>query len=315
MNAMTDNPVREFANAASQEASAVALSVLIPFYRDDPADLLRALAEQIGNARDIEIVLHDDGEPDPELNAGLARILAAMSQPARLLTSTRNRGRSAGRNLLAAQARGEWLLYLDADMAPASPAFLPAYRQVMASREADAAFGGYETAWPAQADYRLHAALARNSDQHDALARTRIGATAYCSSNLLVRAEVMRQIPYDTGFAGWGWEDVDWAVRAAERFNLVHIDNPALHGGLQRVEVLLEKFRIGATNYRRLLDRHPGLARLPGARIARMLGRLPFQAGLRGLWAALSRSAAVPMKLRVAALKLWRASWTAEAIR
>lgn len=314
MNAMTDNPVREYANPASREASSVVLSVLIPFYRDDPSDLLRALAEQIGNAGDVEIVLHDDGEPDSELNAALERVLAAMSQPARLLTSTRNRGRSAGRNLLAGQARGDWLLYLDADMAPASPGFLAAYRTVMADPAADSAFGGYETDWPADPDRHLHAALARSSDQHDAAARTRIGATAFCSSNLLVRAEVMRQVPYDAGFSGWGWEDIDWAVSAASRFNLIHVDNPALHGGLQTAGVLLDKFRIGAANYRRLLDRHPQLAGLPGARLARVLGRLPFQAGLRALWAGMSRSRHVPMRLRVAALKLWRASWTAEAL-
>lgn len=315
MNAMTDNPVREFANAASRDASAIALSVLIPFHRDDPADLVRALAEQIGPAGDVEIVLHDDGEPDRELNAALERILAAMSQPARLLTSARNRGRSAGRNLLAAQARGAWLLYLDADMAPASPDFLAAYRQCASEPQVDAAFGGYATAWPAACEHHLHAALARSSDQHDAAARTAIGATAYCSSNLLVRAEVMRQIPYDTGFSGWGWEDVDWAVRAAERFHLIHIDNPALHGGLQEVDVLLEKFRIGAVNYRRLLDRHPPLRDLPGARVARALARLPLQSRLRGLWAGFSRSRILPLKLRVTALKLWRASWTAEALR
>ena len=85
MTVMIDNPVREYANAAAREARAIRLSVLIPFYKDDPADLVRALAEQAGSAGDVEILLHDDGEPDPELNARLTRIIAAMTQPVRFV--------------------------------------------------------------------------------------------------------------------------------------------------------------------------------------------------------------------------------------
>lgn len=314
MTVMIDNPVREYANAAAREARAIEISVLIPFYKDDPADLVRALAEQAGSKDDIEILLHDDGEPDPELNQRLMRIIAAMTQPVRLLTSTRNRGRSDGRNLLAQQARGEWLLYLDADMQPGHAAFLQTYRDVIASTQADAVFGGYETHWPDDKALQLHAALSQTSDQHDAEARNAIGASAFCASNILVKAEVMDAVPYDTDFTGWGWEDVDWAVRAAARFNLRHVDNPAAHGGLQDASVLLAKFKEGAINYKRLLDRNPELASLPGARTARLIGRVPGQGLLRGVWSRLSLMNALPLRLRTLALKLWRASWTAEVI-
>jgi glycosyltransferase involved in cell wall biosynthesis len=314
MNAMIDNPVREFANAAAEAGQDVRLSVLIPFFKDDPADLLRHLGEQVPAGGDIEILLHDDGEPDAELNARITRILAAMGQPARLLTSQRNRGRSAGRNLLAEQARGDWLIYLDADMAPVHGDFIAQYRKLMDQDGADAVFGGYETVWPEAAELQLHAALSRTSDQNDAATRNRIGATAFCASNILVRARVMKAVPYDTGYTGWGWEDVDWAVRAAEQFKLGHADNPARHAGLEPADRLLEKFRIGATNYARLLERNPQLAELPGTRAARFLSRIPGQSGLRGLWAALTRAERLPLRWRTLALKLWRASWTAEAI-
>ena len=82
----------------------------------------------------------------------------------------------------------------------------------------------------------------------------------------------------------------------------------------QTTESLLQKFRDGAVNYARLLKKHPHLAGLPGARVARTLGAIPGQGLLRGLWAALANSQAAPVRLRAAALKLWRASWAAEAI-
>ncbi|RKQ95493.1 glycosyltransferase family 2 protein [Maricaulis maris] len=314
MTVMTEIPMREHANAASRRGGAPAISILVPFYRDDASALITALAPLARDPHDFEIVLFDDGEPDPELNQAICALIDGFELPMRLLTSVRNRGRAAGRNLLAGQARAPWLLYLDADMTPGDDAFLDRYHTAIATDVADAVFGGYETDEPDNPAHRLHAALSRTSDQHGAASRNAIGATAFCSSNLLVRAEVMRDCPYDEDFTGWGWEDVDWAVSASARFRLTHIDNPARHGGLQEATELLDKFRAGAINFKRLIARHPELANLPGARAARLLKRVPGQHWLRGLWARLSRSEGLPLRIRTLALKLWRASWTSEVI-
>lgn len=310
----TDHVIEELANGAASVSDDFALSVLIPFYGDDPTPLAASLNALIGARRDIEIVLFDDGSPDKAGRAAVARTVRALSTPARLLASNCNLGRAAGRNVLARHARGRWLLYLDADMAPGNEAFLNAYLERIEADDFDAAFGGYESHEPADPSLALHAALSQVSDQNDAVMRQEIGATAFCSSNLLVRAAVMQDVPFDEDFTGWGWEDVDWAVRADRGYCLIHVDNPAGHDGLQSSDTLLDKFRIGATNYARLLEKHPELSELPGARAARMLGIVPFQRLLRGLWATAARRDELPIRLRTTALKLWRASWTAEAI-
>ncbi len=314
MNAMTEIPMREHANTAGRLVHNPGLSILIPFYRDDPQPLINALTRLSTRADDFEIVLYDDGEPDPALNQAICTHIDRFDLPVRVLTSVRNRGRAAGRNLLARNAQAAWLLYLDADMTPADDAFLDRYRQAMASGIADAIFGGYITADAERPEQVLHAALSRTSDHHDAATRNAIGATAFCSSNVLVRASVMRACPFDEGFSGWGWEDVDWAVSAADEFRLVHIDNPARHGGLHATDELLAKFKAGAANFGRLLDRHPELSGLPGARVARALKTMPGQHCLRGLWAWTSRNQALPLRVRTLAVKLWRASWTSEVL-
>ncbi|WP_300526853.1 glycosyltransferase family 2 protein [Maricaulis sp.] len=301
-------------NAAAKRSAGTRLSILIPFYKDDPTPLMTTLNTLIGARCEFEILLLDDGCPDMELNAAVARTLRAMVTPARLISAADNIGRSEGRNLLAREARGDWLLYLDADMQPCDDAFLTAYLERIEDGGFDAAFGGYVLPEAAEKQFELHAALARSSDHSDAGQRNEIGATAFCSSNLLVRREVMQTVPFDSGFTGWGWEDVDWAVRAGALFRLIHLDNAARHDGLQPVDTLLAKYREGAVNYARLLEKHPELDRLPGAKAARLLGAVPFQSALRGIWSALAMSAALPMRLRTLALKLWRASWTAEAI-
>lgn len=302
------------ANAAVKRCAGARLSILIPFYKDDPTPLMTSLNTLIGARCDFEILLLDDGCPDMELNSAVARTLRAMVTPARLISATDNMGRAEGRNLLAHQARGDWLLYLDADMQPCDDAFLTAYLERIEDGGFDAAFGGYVVPDAAKAEHELHAALARSSDHNDAGMRSQIGATAFCSSNLLVRRTVMIDIPFDADFTGWGWEDVDWAVRAGAAFRLIHLDNAARHDGLQPAEALLSKFRQGAVNYARLLDKHPELENLPGAQAARALSVVPFQSALRGLWSRLVTSENAPMRLRTLALKLWRASWTAEVI-
>jgi GT2 family glycosyltransferase len=305
----------DFSNPAARQTSSARLSVLIPFYRDDPRPLLIALASEAERAElSVEIVLFDDGEPDADLNNAVSEQVSALPVPVRLLTAHRNVGRACGRNRLASAAIGDWLLFLDADMT-VPDGFLWGWLETIDSREFDAAFGGY-TADPVTCRaHRLHAALARASDEHSAATRQSIGATAVCTSNLLVRVEIMRQTPFDEHFTGWGWEDVDWAVRADKIGQLVHVDHPAGHAGWQTADALLRKFRDAARNYARLLDKHPELAHLPGAKAARFLRAIPGQALLRGIWAMMARAPIAPMKARTTALKLWRASWAAEAIR
>lgn len=305
----------DFSNAAACKSSTARLSVLIPFYRDDPRPLLMDLAEEVSaNELLVEIVLFDDGEPDPALNVSVSDTVAALEAPVRLLTARRNVGRASGRNRLAGAAIAEWLLFLDADMT-VSPGFLRGWLDIIETGEFDAAFGGYTVDPVTCSAHRLHAALARASDEHSAAIRQQTGASAVCTSNLLVRTELMRRMPFDEHFTGWGWEDVDWAVRADQNGKLVHVDHPAGHAGWQTADILLRRFKDAAQNYARLLDKHPELAHLPSARAAHFLRAVPGQALLRGVWALMARSPVAPMKARTTALKLWRASWAAEALR
>lgn len=290
------------------------LSVLIPFYRDDPSLLVRALDAQAQvTTAAVEIILCDDGSGDAALTASLEALASELATPLVLVTKAVNAGRAAARNTLAQSAGGIWTLFLDADMT-LPDGFLARWIGEIEAGDFDAAFGGFEAEPPDTPDGRLHAAIAAASDTGGAEDRRHKGATAFCTSNLLVRADVMPGVPFDEAFKGWGWEDVDWAVRAAEAGRLKHVDNPAGHRGWQSVEQLLARYRDAAANYALLLRKHPELTALPGAKAARTLRAVPGQAALRAVWQGLARNETVPMRLRTLALKLWRASWAAEVI-
>ncbi|KPP83068.1 MAG: holdfast polysaccharide polymerase HfsG [Oceanicaulis sp. HLUCCA04] len=288
------------------------LSVLIPFHGDDPASLLDALLEQADS--DTEIVLFDDGSPDTSVFERLSAHLAVATQNVRVLRSDTNLQRSGARNALADAADGEWLLYLDADMEiPAG--FLPRWVRLIKDADFDAAYGGYTLPEAQAGRYAVHAGLARAGDVNDAAARSRRGASAFAGSNMAVRAELMARIRFDETYRGWGWEDVDWAVRAGRAGRLAHVDNPAGHGGLQSVDSLLAKFAEGGLNYARFLARHPDQASLPGARLARLLAQWNLFTAVKALTPALTRASALPVRARVLALKAYKAACAAAAFR
>lgn len=295
-----------------------ALAILVPFYRDDPSPLVAALAEQAAALTETPpaLVLYDDGGGDGALVARVRAALDAYPGQSRLIVAGRNRGRAAARNALT-DAAGDtpYLLFLDADMVPDGPDFLVRWMEELRQRP-DVCFGGFTAPESCARERALHRAFSVQGDCVNAAVRMRNPAQYVFTSNLLVRAQVLRDVAFDNGFSGWGWEDSEWAARVRQSFAIRHIDNPAVHLGLETADCLLARFRDSAGNYARFVTRHPELAAsLASYAWAQRLKRVPAARLARPLLAALARGAApAPMKLRVLALKLWRASWYSEAL-
>jgi len=294
----------QMTRSPSADTHAVALSVLIPFYGDDPRPLLDALSRQTDPQ--TEIIAFDDGVPNPALSYSVKAAVLGARAAIKLITSRDNLGRSAARNQLGDAAQGAWLLFLDADM-EIEPGFLARWRHHLAETACDALFGGYAPSTPRSAQETVHAALAHASDAPDAATRSALGAAAVCSSNLAVRASLFAQCRFDEGYTGWGWEDVDWALSASKYGELGHVDAPAAHGGLQDVSMLLDKFDRAGANFARLLSRHPDYESRPGAQLARKVQATGLARPARMMGETLAKAAWAPLKLRVLALKLYRA--------
>ncbi|HAF80223.1 MAG TPA: glycosyl transferase, partial [Brevundimonas sp.] len=117
------------------------------------------------------------------------------------------------------------------------------------------------------------------------------------------------------GFTGWGWEDVEWAMRVARRFQVVHIDNPATHMGLDTVPDLARKFDQGAANFARVVALHPEIVQTyPSYKAARALKRLPSLPLIRRMARSAALSPLLPPRTRAFALRLYRAAVYADAI-
>ena len=114
------------------------LSVIVPV-RDGGEAFARCLsALEAGRRPGAELIVVDDGSVDESA----ARAAAAG---ARLLRTSGARGPGAARNLGARSARGEWLLFVDADCEVA-PGTLAVAETAARGGGADAIFGSYDDA-------------------------------------------------------------------------------------------------------------------------------------------------------------------------
>ncbi|WP_339928910.1 glycosyltransferase [uncultured Brevundimonas sp.] len=307
---------RVFANPTWKVASPV-VSVLIPFLRDDPSALLKLLDEEAGAVDgSVEIVVLDDGTRDPELTKRLTALIKYMTLPARLITLPRNEGRSIGRNRLATAARGGSLLFLDSDMRPDYRRFLRDWADLVAREDPPVAFGGFSLLQaPDEPRFAVHRSMATKSECVPYTVRARQPEKYVYTSNLLVRRDVFAAEAFDPGFTGWGWEDVEWAMRVSKRFRVLHVDNPATHMGLDTVADLAGKYEQSAPNFARVVDRHPAIvSAYPSYRAARLLKRLPGLNQLRPLLRRAAETEGLPVATRAFSLRLYRAALYAGAI-
>ena len=302
---------------AAHAAARPRLSVLTPFFRDDPRPLLAALDREAGAlGGEVELVMLDDAGGDLELSASAAEAMERMDLPARLVQLDANGGRAKGRNRLMQASRGRHLLFLDSDMLPDRVDFLASYLELIAADDPAVVVGGFSvTQCEPRPEHALHRALALRADCLSAAARSLMPEKYVWTSNLLVRRDVFEAERFDETFQGWGWEDTEWGVRVAARYGVVHIDNPATHLGLDTASALVAKYEQSPANFGRMLARHPdAVRRFPSYRLARVLKAAPARALWRPVLKRLALQARAPLSARVAAMKLYRAALYAEVV-
>jgi glycosyltransferase involved in cell wall biosynthesis len=288
------------------------LSVLIPTFRDDPVALLKALDDPRAGA---EIVVLDDGGGDDALAERIARRVEKLRVPVRFIRLSSNEGRSRGRNRLASHARGAHLLFLDSDMLPDTQDFLSRW-VALADGDMPVAFGGFTLdQTPQRPEHALHRAMALRGDCTPAPERAKSPEKHVFTSNLLVRRDVFESIGFDEGFTGWGWEDVEWAMRVARQHPILHIDNTATHLGLDTAPDMARKYEQSAANFARVVASHRDVvSAYPSYKVAKALKPFPLRGVWRPMLKRIALAEAAPIAIRAFAMRLYRAALYIEAV-
>lgn len=293
------------------------LDVCIPFFNDDPVALIAELAQQQGAAH-FRLSLCDDGSCQPDLTARVVAALDAYPGPAVLHTLPQNTGRANARNVMLLNLRADWVLLLDADMALDRPDFVAAYQNAAQKfGVASCIVGGFRVDPSDVTDQtRLHAAQSKRSECKPAAQRARDPGRHVYSSSVFVHRSIVAQNLFDPLFHAWGWEDVEWGLRIVKDNAIFHIDNPARHKGLEPDDVLVAKYAGSVANFRRIKALHPiSVAQMPIARVARAMSALPFLRRICDALKAVALSPRLPVRLRLYALKLYRAGRYASVYR
>jgi hypothetical protein len=241
-------------NAAWPRRDEIDLSILIPFHEVVPLNLICKLLAAAEKLERIEIVLGDDGSSDLEGARTYCDVAQGTEIPCALLTIGRQVGRSAMRNILFAQARGAFLLHLDAHFEPESLSYLSDWLAIARANMTDVAYGGYITREVGPLQDRF---VARWNRCPSLKKRRSDPAWHGYTGNLLVRRSVMERIAFDEGFVGWGWEDVDWSLRASAIASFAQVDIPLVKHPQSDVLAIVEKLEQSIQNFTRLAVRHP----------------------------------------------------------
>ena len=254
------------------------LSILLPVYNCSCVALVTELHRQCVECKaDFEIIVADDGSLSGAIGANAAcqhlidenKVIEHL-KGVRYIIREKNVGRSAIRNFLVSQAKGERLLFIDGDLSLDNPSFIRSYLQT----EADVVVGGIAIGsspdrWKGNLRYRYE----RKCETINTVESRQRHPYQHLATNLLVHRSVLGEQPYDENISHYGYEDVLLGKRFQQQQVAVrHIDNPVLFCDFEDNASYLAKteealrtlfaFRKELKGYSRLLDKAERIERL-----------------------------------------------------
>ena len=214
------------------------LSILIPVYNDALNELLAVLSKMTGDLQiPFEICIADDASTASEIQK--ANQLLAAQHNCRYTRFSENRGRTATRQFLAAQAHYDHLLFLDADVLPLRKNFLTSCVEHL--DQAQVVFGGiaYPKTVPPK-ENALHYTYGKKREVKSVSERNQKAYLALISQHLLIEKSVFLKCnPAEE--KAYGLDPYFSHRLEQQQVSVLHIDNPTVHHGIETSAAYLLK--------------------------------------------------------------------------
>lgn len=210
------------------------ISVLVPVFNREAGPLIAELSRQLNESSDGgEIVVFDDGSSAEYRK----RNEAIGSLPGvRYRELDKNYGRMRIRQMLAAEAGFDWLLFLDGDSRILQPGFLRRYLSALSSGHDVYSGGRVYGKRPDDCSRRLH--WKYGIDRESAKGRK----TAFHSNNFCIRKDLFLSLPFPGWLTGYGHEDTWMGIELERRGKKIDfIDNPVEHTDIENTAGFLAK--------------------------------------------------------------------------
>lgn len=212
------------------------ISVLIPTHNYRCYTLVHDLQQQLERENcTYEILVAEDGSKD---RVSIISNLRINELPhCRHIIRNENVGRSAIRNYLASEAKGQWLMFLDSDGKVIDADFIHKYLQ--AARSGHKLICGGIT-HPSQCPSPEQSLRWKYEKEHE----LRVGTIshAFRSFAFLISKDVFATNPFDERFRLYGWEDVMFGMQLRQKGIILHtIDAPMMNQDIEPNHLYLKK--------------------------------------------------------------------------
>ena len=203
------------------------LSILIPNYNYNIVPLVNELHKQCLECDiEFEILVYDDGSKS-DINSSNYDINNLQNCTFKELSN--NIGRSAIRNLLGADAQYNSLLFLDADVIPSSQNFIKDYLNAITK---PVSVGGViPTNKSPNKPRKLRWLYTKKREQK-----------ALCSSNFIIKKNILDRFPFDETIKKYGYEDFLFFITLQKNDIFIHsFENPVIHLANDDANLFLKK--------------------------------------------------------------------------
>ena len=229
------------------------LSVLIPSYDTNIVPLFEELHHQLTNSKlDFEMICIDNASKSEKC---VQNQKVNDMENCCYFENTTDVGRSAIRNQLASEAKGDWLLFLDDDVMPTNSDFITTYKSGMSSNN-EVISGGlqYEDDSPQKGFLRYKYGI--EHEQIDVKTRSQDPYKFFLASNLLITKKVFDSIKFNEEITQYGYEDLLFSKDLeSNNIPIQHIDNPVYHLGIDENAVFVEKSEHAIRNMQTLINK------------------------------------------------------------
>jgi glycosyltransferase involved in cell wall biosynthesis len=230
------------------------ISLLIPVFDYDIVALVHSMKSAIGRVPELlEILIGDDGSSFEYRE----KYHSLEGNGVRLIISKKNIGRAAIRNRLALEAKGDYLLFIDADAMLPGTAEAYMLKWLPAMTRARVLSGGtlYHESAPGDPDKLLRWKYGKNKEQMSAAERNKHPNAGFSTFNVMIEKSVFSIIRFNEELKQYGHEDTLMGYQLKKAgINILHIDNPLVHEGLESNREFLGKTKLGIENLSRLYD-------------------------------------------------------------
>ncbi|MBO4550055.1 MAG: glycosyltransferase family 2 protein, partial [Bacteroidaceae bacterium] len=204
--------------------------------------LVRQLLQQL--PEDAEIIVGDDCSI---VNCQLS----IVNDKLKLFRPSHNLGRAAIRNALAREAKGDWLLFIDADAEVRSNAFIKKYMDVAYTTDANVTPAAFQVICGGtgnlpecpRPEARLRYDYEVKAEKRLTLSFRREHPYAqFTTFNFLIRRDLFLSIGFDETLKEYGHEDTLFGMELKKRgIPILHIDNKLTHLGIEDADEYLAK--------------------------------------------------------------------------